>query len=484
MLVNAVFTCPQHHLQYHRSAYWGSLISPVLFEADCNQQLIMRRTHNVAVLTLVIIGIVYLFAHSGTSIQQESAAFRSESGIPYRGSVAISGERTTTTTGSELGTAPVHLPETAPTTLQDGSSNGNSETPLLDTEALVADPGSSEMVISPAFPLAAPISDQDHASPSLEVEYQFQKDLDLDVPINLLRGLAKHLPHHYDSEGPKTYAFATFMATHNPSLKDPYYLAIHSLIYRLLWAQRSKTEKYPLVVFVAPFVTADQRALLSGAGALVRELDLVHWDSEAPNMQKRWRDQFSKLNMWKETEFDRIAYLDADALPLANIDAIFSQATMRSCDETKLTADDYLPDQNPVCENYVFAGVPSDPFNPQSMVNGGMLLFTPSLRMHQRLLQNYPKVDRYDTSLVEQGLLGWQFSLDGAFPSTALAREWGAYFPQDDEEGKIKVVHEKIWVATDGWTKREWENTWVEMLSFYGSTEFLEARAHDGIGVI
>lgn len=445
----------------------------------------MRRTHNVAILTLVIIAIVYLFAQPGESLAQNSQEnFTSKQSLADQhhhspgGSTAKTGKLNTWTNPKPV-ISPGSLPVSPPN--KPSNKEGNTH-PSNDAFNLPSPGPPAESSLSPVQPDVNPGVQGDKAASRVEVEFPFQNDLPLELSVDLLRSLANHHPHNYDPDGPKTYAFATFMATHNPSLKDPYYLAIHSLIYRLLWAPRSKTSKYPLVVFVAPFVTAEQRTLLSGAGAVVRELPLVEWEANVPNMQKRWRDQFSKLNMWKETEFARIAFLDADAFPLSNLDDMFNQASARSCDEAKLSVDDYLSDQHPVCENFVFAGVPQDPFNPNGMVNGGLLLFTPSKRMHQRLLQNYLKMDRYDVSLVEQGFLGWQFSHEGAFPATPLAREWGAFFPQEEEEGKLKVVHEKIWVAKDGWMQREWQDTWIEMSQFYMSPEFMEARTRDGTG--
>jgi alpha-N-acetylglucosamine transferase len=35
--------------------------------------------------------------------------------------------------------------------------------------------------------------------------------------------------------------------------------------------------------------------------------------------------------MWTETDFERILFLDADALPLANIDDMFDQAPEQRC---------------------------------------------------------------------------------------------------------------------------------------------------------
>jgi inositol 3-alpha-galactosyltransferase len=313
-----------------------------------------------------------------------------------------------------------------------------------------------------------------------EPTYAFQNDLDIELPDSILQQSSSSLPLHYVPNKPKGYAYATFMATRNPSLRDPYFLAIQSLIYRLLWSPHSRTKKgYPFIVFVADFVTQEQRALLSGAGALVRVLKPLEWHCESAGAQARWKDLFAKLNMWAEIEFERILFLDADAFPLSNIDAMFEIAPVKHCVEHKLDIDDFLPDRTPICEPYVFAGVPQDPLNPKHIgVNVGSMLFTPSLRMHQRLVQNYLKTDHYDCTMAEQAFLNWQFSPEGAYPPTELERQWGGFFPRKDEEGTLKVVHDKIWAIGEEWLRREWEKEWKEMLIWYKSEEFLETRTN------
>lgn len=300
----------------------------------------------------------------------------------------------------------------------------------------------------------------------------------------MLDGLKTLNPHNYHAkDAHPPYAYATFMASRNPSLQDPYYLAIHSLIYRLLWSPRSKSTTYPLLVFVADFVTPEQRALLSGAGALVRDLAPLPWTPNVPDPQARWADLFAKLHMWNETEFSRLVFLDADAFPLANIDAMFDLAPLQHCREDRLQLDDFLADRTPVCEDYVFAGVPQDPARSATRnLNVGSMVLSPSEGMHARLLQNYGKTDKYDARMAEQAFLDWQFSADGAFPGSPLEREWGGFFPGEDEKGKLKIVHEKIW-SGEGWTKVEWDETWTEMMGFYSSKEFLEERERDGGGV-
>ncbi|KAF2821633.1 nucleotide-diphospho-sugar transferase [Ophiobolus disseminans] len=329
----------------------------------------------------------------------------------------------------------------------------------------------------PVESASSPLETIDH-SRSPNTGYAFQEDLNIDLPLSILQRFSSQAPQNYNPGGPTKYAYATFMASRNPSPKDPYFLAIHSVIHRILWSPRTRTQKnIPFIVFVADFVTQEQRALFAGAGAVVRELKPLDYHCDSTNFQSRWKDLFTKLNMWAETDFERILFLDADAFPLTNIDAVFDVAPVQDCVEDKLQIDDFLSDRTPVCEPYVFAGVSDNPLDvAHSGINVGSMVFSPSLRMHQRLVQNYLKTDHYDCGMAEQAFLNWQFNTDSAYPSTKLDREWGGYFPKEDEMGRLKVVHEKIWVARDGWTAFEWKKGCVEMVEWYGSAEFMQQR--------
>lgn len=443
---------------------------------------VMKRRHNIVVATILVFSIIFLFGREQDDMQVASRTGKSTDGprhgqnsntAPKQWENTLTDEKPPISSPPLENALPVEIPEFLPATpeppsspivLPSGEQLENNDVPML-----------------PLPELQTPPTEVQPETPHFEAEFPFQRDLELELPVSTLKELSLYRPHNYNPEGPKTYAYATFMATRNPSLKDPYFLAIHSLIYRILWAQRSRTQKYPFIVFVADFVTSEQRQLLAGAGALVRELAPLEWNPNIPGVQKRWKDLFAKLNMWRETEFERILFLDADAFPVVNIDDMFDIAPVQACEESKVQLDDFLIDQTPVCEPYVFAGVPQDPMKPiESDINVGSMVFTPSTRMHQRLLQNYVKTDKYDCLMAEQAFLSWQFQSGGAFPATLLERIWGGFFPKEDEEGKLKVVHEKLWVAADGWMKKEWEITWQEMLMIYASPDFLEARKQDG----
>lgn len=366
--------------------------------------------------------------------------------------------------------------------------NNEPSLPVTTSQEIDALPSKEDV---PELPL--PIDEQDHdqkgnvEEQGFKPEFGFQEDLKLDLPTSVFKTYSNHKPHNYNSKpnAPKVNAYATFMATRNPSIKDPYYMAIHSLIYRVLWSARTRTEHYPFIVYVGDFVTQEQRELLSGAGAIVRELASLEWDCDVPGWQARWKDLFAKLNMWKEVEFSRILFLDADAFPVAPTDDMFDIVPLQECKQELLQDDDRLADGTPVCEPYVFGGVPQDVLNETDKnINVGSMVFSPSEKMHGRLLQNYRKTSSYDCTMAEQAFLNWQFGMTSAFPPTLLEREWGGFFPTAEEEGKLKVVHEKIWAKdSTPWLKREWEFQWQNMLAFYNSNEFFEARKRDGMSM-
>ncbi|KAF2447806.1 glycosyltransferase family 8 protein [Karstenula rhodostoma CBS 690.94] len=436
----------------------------------------MRRWRSVATATLILITVIYLI-----TLNQAAISDNYSFGKPFtewdqdgfgnskaQERPAESNDSEAVKASSDLGP---HPPESLPNEATPQEANKDLLNIHVNHEPDLALPDSSQLP-PPTEPVQV----------GFQAEFGFQKDLELDLPVDALRKFSNNRPHNYDPTGPKTNVYATFMATNNPSIKDPYYMAIHSLIYRLLWSPKSRSEKYAFVVYVANYVTPEQRELLAGAGAVVRELEMLEWDPQVEGIQSRWKNLFAKLNMWKETEFSRIFSLDADAFPVTNIDAIFETATEQNCIEAKLAPEDYLLDGTSTCEPYVFAGIPQDPFNPIAKnINGGALVFSPSTRMHQRFLQNYLKFDKYDVKLVEQAFLNWQFDINGAFPAQQLERQWNAAFPNDEDEGKVKVVHEKIWNEEREWLKKEWVDEWVAMTQFYMSEAFVNARFLDGL---
>jgi hypothetical protein len=59
---------------------------------------------------------------------------------------------------------------------------------------------------------------------------------------------------------------------------------------------------------------------------------------------------------------------------------------------------------------------------------------------------------------------------------------WNGFFPQHDEEGKLKIIHEKLWAHNEHlpWANGYFPDTWRDMKKMYESEEFVDLRKADG----
>lgn len=330
---------------------------------------------------------------------------------------------------------------------------------------------------TPGFPISS------SSSGFNEVKFEFQEDLTRYVqPVFDVAKLKQYRAHN--DRGPGQFAFATYLSTRDNSVADPYFLSAMQLVYRLLWDPKSRSASYPVIVFVAPFIPQQQRDLLLAAGAIVRELELVPWDPPKGADDQgqmfpfaRWKDLFSKLNIWAQLDLSRVAFLDLDAFPVRDLDGIFDPAVSprQRCVAELLPPEDRLHEAE-ICD-YVFAG-----HGLADGVNVGVIVLEPNARMHERLLRESKDTSKFDNKMAEQAFLNYAFGRAGPFPPHELGREWNGFYPKADEEGILRVVHEKLWIFGDNtaWTKDIFSTGWFELLTLYQSPEFEAMRALDG----
>lgn len=181
------------------------------------------------------------------------------------------------------------------------------------------------------------------------------------IPQRDFSTTAKYAPQNMQDES--GYAFALFYCTREPSLSDPYFEATQNIIWRILWSDYRSV--HPVIVFVCPFTLPQQRIILRGQGAIVKETELRNFVPVEKIPVVRWQDQFSKLNMWKETQFKRIAFMDSDAFPIWNVDDVFDKVPERECVMDSLSPEDHAAalrkGGSEFC-NYVYGGKSSASF--------------------------------------------------------------------------------------------------------------------------
>jgi len=306
--------------------------------------------------------------------------------------------------------------------------------------------------------------------------YQFDIE-EIEHPKYDVEKLKHFAPHNY--KGPGHPAFATFFATRSPSIFDPYFMSTVQNVYRLLWDPRSRSNQYPMIVFVAPFVTQEQRDIFAAGGAIVRELDLVPFHPEHHEdggVAGRLMDMFSKLEMWKQTDFSLINYMDSDAFALENIDRIFDLAPEQRC-KAELLAPEDQANENKMCD-YVFAGHVERP----GMVNAGVIVLKPNLVMHDMLIRESHNATNFDQGMMEQSFLNYIFRPNGPFPPTGIDGAWNG-FPDRPEKGEdLYIVHAKLWVpmvGPDHWHYSAWRDTWADMKELYETEDFVRLRQED-----
>lgn len=290
---------------------------------------------------------------------------------------------------------------------------------------------------------------------------------------------------------PSKFAFSTLYCSRNPDVRGPYFESTQSIIWRILWSEYRS--KYPIIIFVCPFIPEKNRQIFRGQGAIVKEIELL--DNIIPDDKistKRWIDVLSKLNLWKQIEWKRIVFLDSDAFPVMNIDDIFDLPEQQCKKDALLPEDKAVVDSErgkDMC-SYIYAGVPHFTID---NINAGMFIMKPNLDMHAKLIRAAKRTEDYDVRYMEQGVLGSKnaFAEEGPFPVNRLPSVWNTvpeYYKEHLNKGPgsteppIRILHAKMWNRFWGsWNNLThlndvWDLDWMKMCRFFDSDEFLQAR--------
>nr|POE96881.1 uncharacterized protein c5h10.12c [Quercus suber] len=371
-----------------------------------------------------------------------------------------------------------HSAPSVPTEVPESSNNTSVAETTSHTQSTTAEKNTATSTPAATTDKAINPIDDDETKFDFDKGF-FQADLPwFELPRFNIAKLKAMPPHNYHGPGHET--FATYFASRESSMADPYFLAAQQIVYRLLWDPRSKSSKHPVTVFVAPFVSEKQRDYFSAAGAIVRELALVPFEPDAStpaNIAGRLMDMFSKLEMWNHTEFSRITYLDSDAFPLANIDALFPLAEEQTCKE-ELLRDEDKPYASELCE-YVFTGHQEDAVT----INAGVMVFKPNVAMHDLLIRETQRTTDFDNGYVEQALLNYVFRPDGPFPPTTVSEAWNGFPNTPSKGGALYILHAKIWAMffeqPRDWTTNLFNETWHSMIDLYESDRYPARRSRN-----
>lgn len=90
----------------------------------------------------------------------------------------------------------------------------------------------------------------------------------------------------------------------------------------LAQALRMTQSLYPLVVLYTSAVTKRAVQLLKDAGCRVQPINPIHPPGKTRYVFERFVETWTKLAVWNLEEYERVVLLDADMLPLQNMDEL------------------------------------------------------------------------------------------------------------------------------------------------------------------
>ncbi|KAE8152746.1 nucleotide-diphospho-sugar transferase [Aspergillus avenaceus] len=260
------------------------------------------------------------------------------------------------------------------------------------------------------------------------------------------------------------YAFATIITGEGDTesdVKDAYFTAARLLTYQLLYSPQTKPRRghIPFLVLVTKDVPQAQRDTLTREGATVILAENLEREWIHPKWS-RWTNVLAKLNLWKATDYEKIAFLDADTIVLEPLDDIF--------EDSSTALQPLLPPREGVSSNlsqalpetYLLSGlhdrwveealppVPGKEFYAAgNYVNAGFLVLSPSQTLFDYYVSLLDTPDRFDASYPEQNLLNLAHRADGRMPWQELGTGWNhkPLSATTDDLKNFKSLHQKWW---------------------------------------
>ncbi|CAO3622966.1 unnamed protein product [Mucor hiemalis] len=109
-------------------------------------------------------------------------------------------------------------------------------------------------------------------------------------------------------------AWAVVLTSTNEYIKGV--LAIKHALHDLYSSQ------YPLLVLYTSAVEPSAVDILQKVGCILKKIDSIHPSGKVDYKFERFSETWTKLAVWNETEYSRLVLLDADMLPIQNMDEL------------------------------------------------------------------------------------------------------------------------------------------------------------------
>ena len=143
---------------------------------------------------------------------------------------------------------------------------------------------------------------------------------------------------------------------------------------------KSTQSKYPIACMVTSDVTQEGRQRLTDVGFDLLDIEKII-PKRVSGIKDRYKDNswmmFTKLNLWRQLEYEKLVFIDADCLVLQNIDEMID-----------------FPSVSAV-KDIGYGGI-----------SAGVMVLEPSQKMFDDLMNNLDN-DVYDNTYSDQSYLNW-----------------------------------------------------------------------------
>ncbi len=230
---------------------------------------------------------------------------------------------------------------------------------------------------------------------------------------------------------------------------------------------RASGSPWPLVVMVTAAIDEPSRQQLQQAGCRVVKVPDIGPDPALAHhyANARFAEVWSKLAVWTLTDYQRVAFLDADMLVVKNMDEVFTlplpEGAIAACHACRCNPNkiaSYPASWQPEncyyswCDDPQMHGHP--PASLDNYLNGGFLVLTPDNTVYQQMMQQLAaKEDISDWAFAEQDFLN-AFFRDRWVPlhyGYNALKTLPLQHPKIWDFGRVKNIH---YIIDKPWEKR------------------------------
>ena len=235
----------------------------------------------------------------------------------------------------------------------------------------------------------------------------------------------------------------------------------------------------PYIILATPDVYSKQIEILEAHGAIVRRVPIIEPPEGTVNLDltnPRYRDQFTKLHVWNMTEYDRIAYFDADTLAIRPMHSIFDTRTKMRKGEEWLFAAVYDSGDSRSDGQRNKPGLQDTGRRKDNQLNAGVFLLSPTETQRDYVWNMMRHPPQRDFSVfMEQDFLRWAYRDGGPYPWIRLSHLYNTQWCREWDLDTAYVLHDKLWGRHGSELRGVWYQAWGEMVGWD------VARYSDGI---